>query len=225
MKKFLLSLIVGLSCVAMQAEPVVETLTIKNFTFGSSNGYQNVEYTSQVTGITYKGNTMKPSNSSDDWMQFRTGNNKEAGLVATANPKGYQIVSVKVTPKKGSNRWDVYGKNAAYEDFKDLFDTNKAGTAIGNGTSTSTVTPSDKYSFFGFRANGNAIYIQKIEITYELGGPVDTREECGLAFTAEEFTANIGGENEFPTLKNPNDLAVTYDSETLQSQLLTRTAM
>ena len=213
MKKFLLSLIVGLSCVALQAEPVVETLTIKNFTFGSSNGYQNVEYTSQVTGITYKGNTMKPSNSSDDWMQFRTGNNKEAGLVATANPKGYQIVSVKVTPKKGSNRWDVYGKNAAYEDFKDLFDTNKAGTAIGNGTSTSTVTPSDKYSFFGFRANGNAIYIQKIEITYELGGPVDTREECGLAFTAEEFTANIGGENEFPTLKNPNDLAVTYDSE------------
>lgn len=101
MKKFLLSLIVGLSCVALQAEPVVETLTIKNFTFGSSNGYQNVEYTSQVTGITYKGNTMKPSNSSDDWMQFRTGNNKEAGLVATANPKGYQIVSVKVTPKKG----------------------------------------------------------------------------------------------------------------------------
>ena len=213
MKKFLLSLIVGLSCVAMQAEPVVETLTIKNFTFGSSNGYQNVEYTSQVTGITYKGNTMKPSNSSDDWMQFRTGNNKEAGLVATANPKGYQIISVKVTPKKGSNRWDVYGKNAAYEDFKDLFDTNKAGTAIGNGTSTSTVTPSDKYSFFGFRANGNAIYIQKIEITYELGGSVDTREECGLAYTAEAFTANIGGENEFPTLKNPNDLAVTYDSE------------
>ena len=145
-------------------------------------------------------------------MQFRTSSGG-AGIVATGNSKGYQIVSVKVTPSKGSATWEVYGNSVAYEKFEDLFDTNKQGSNLGSNTATATVTPSDKYSFFGFRSKSGTIYIKEIEITYELGGPVDTREECGLAYSAEEFTANIGAANNFPTLTNPYNLAVTYGSE------------
>lgn len=212
MKKFLLSLIVGLSCVAMQAEPVVETLTVDKFAFTGSSSYCPVTYTSGVTGIKYDGKMFKASASDGGGMQFRTSSGG-AGIVATGNSKGYQIVSVKVTPSKGSATWEVYGNSVAYEKFEDLFDTNKQGSNLGSNTATATVTPSDKYSFFGFRSKSGTIYIKEIEITYELGGPVDTREECGLAYSAEEFTANIGAANNFPTLTNPYNLAVTYGSE------------
>lgn len=40
----------------------------------------------------------------------------------------------------------------------------------------------------------------------------DTREEAGLSYSAEEYTATIDGQNEFPTLSNPNELAVSYES-------------
>lgn len=213
MKKFLLSLIVGLSCVALQAQTVTETLTIDNFGV-TQNSYKDVEYTSETTGITYKGNMAKAQAKDGSGMQFRTTTNKEAGFVATANPKGYEIVSVAVTVSStSSNQWNVYGNDAAYNGFKDLYTDSKAGTLLGNGTKNGTLTPDTKFGFFGFRGNNGAIYISKIEITYELGGEVDTREECGLAFTAEEFTANIGAANSFPTLTNPYNLAVTYDSE------------
>ena len=213
MKKFLLSLIVGLSCVALQAQTVTETLTIDNFGV-TQNSYKDVEYTSETTGITYKGNMAKAQAKDGSGMQFRTTTNKEAGFVATANPKGYEIVSVAVTVSStSSNQWNVYGNDAAYNGFKDLYTDSKAGTLLGNGTKNGTLTPDTKFGFFGFRGNNGAIYISKIEITYELGGEVDTREECGLAFTAEEFTANIGAANDFPTLTNPNNLKVTYESE------------
>ena len=213
MKKFLLSLIVGLSCVALQAQTVTETLTIDNFGV-TQNSYKDVEYTSETTGITYKGNMAKAQAKDGSGMQFRTTTNKEAGFVATANPKGYEIVSVAVTVSStSSNQWNVYGNDAAYNGFKDLYTDSKAGTLLGNGTKNGTLTPDTKFGFFGFRGNNGAIYISKIEITYELDGEEDTREECGLAFTAEEFTANIGAANNFPTLTNPYNLAVTYDSE------------
>lgn len=41
----------------------------------------------------------------------------------------------------------------------------------------------------------------------------DDKEPAGLAYSANEFTYTIGGENEeFPTLSNPNQLPVTYSS-------------
>lgn len=40
----------------------------------------------------------------------------------------------------------------------------------------------------------------------------DTREEAGLSYSAEKYTATIDGQNEFPTLSNPNELAVSYES-------------
>jgi hypothetical protein len=41
---------------------------------------------------------------------------------------------------------------------------------------------------------------------------VDNREEAGLAYSVEEFEATLGEDNTFPTLSNPNELAVSYKS-------------
>ena len=41
---------------------------------------------------------------------------------------------------------------------------------------------------------------------------VDNRVEAGLAYSVEEFEARLGEDNTFPTLTNPNELAVSYKS-------------
>lgn len=215
MKKFLLTLSAALACVAMQAEPVVETLTVDNFG-AKVNSYADFEYTSTATGITYKGNMCKAEEKKGSGMQFRTTANKEAGLVATLNPKGYQIISVKVSPSTAAdittNQWDIYGSNTAYAGFKALYDKATAGTALGNGTTEATITPEDKYCYFGFRANKNAVYIDKIEITYELGGPVETREPAGLAFSGSSFTVALDETFTAPELTKKTSAIPAYES-------------
>ncbi len=215
MKKFLLTLSAALACVAMQAEPVVETLTVDNFG-AKVNSYADFEYTSTVTGITYKGNMCKAEEKKGSGMQFRTTANKEAGLVATLNPKGYQIISVKVSPSTATdittNQWDIYGSNTAYAGFKALYDKATAGTALGNGTTEATITPEDKYCYFGFRANKNAVYIQTIEITYELGGAVETREPAGLSFPAASYTVVMGETFTAPVLTKATNAVPVYES-------------
>lgn len=215
MKKFLLTLSAALACVAMQAEPVVETITVDNFGFTKAEDYKNVTYTSTVTGITYAGNLCKAKADNGEGMQFRTSSGKEAGLVATLNPQGYQIISVKVTPStkaSTTNQWDVYGSNTAYAGFKALYDKTTAGTALGNGKAEATITPEEKFCYFGFRANKNAIYIQKIEITYELGGPVETREPADLSFPQASYTATMGEEFTAPVLTKATTAAAAYES-------------
>lgn len=215
MKKFLLTLSAALACVAMQAEPVVETLTVDNFGFTAATQYKNVTYTSEATGITYAGNMCKANTENGEGMQFRMTKNKEAGLVATRNPKGYQIISVKVTPStkaSTTNQWDVYGSNTAYPSFMALYDNTTAGTALGNGTTEATITPTEKFCYFGFRANKAAIYIQTIEITYELGGAVETREPAGLSFPAASYTVVMGETFTAPVLTKATNAVPVYES-------------
>ena len=65
----------------------------------------------------------------------------------------------------------------------------------------------------GSTTGGNQTNITSITFKDASGAPVVTLKDNELAYSAETCEATIGGENEFPTLTNPNDLAVTYDSE------------
>ena len=142
-------------------------------------------------------------------MQFRTTRKKEAGLVATANPQGAVIKSVKVEPSTTAtttNQWDVYGKSAVYSTFMDLYSTETAGSLIGSGTTAATVTPTNDFVGFGFRGNGGAIYIQKITITYEIGAeapkvvaPVIEMVEMGEGFKVTMTTETEGAEIRYTT--------------------------
>lgn len=217
MKKFLLTLACAVTFGLVQAANVTEILTVDNFGFDKTNTYADVEYTSQTTGITYKGNMCKAIDSNGGGMQFRTTSNKEAGLVATANPNNYKIVSVKVSPStvaSTTNQWDVYGNTVAYSEFKNLYDTSTAGTLIGSGTTESTVEPTTELNYFGFRGNKNAIYINSIEITYaESGSAPDTRKAANLKFSEESVTVLLGDPFTAPTLTKDTNAAVTYSSD------------
>jgi len=215
MKKLLLSLlaVAGLGFTT-NAGIVEEVLTIDKFGVTATLSYQDVEYTSTITGITYKGNLCKANETNGFGMQFRTTSGKEAGLVATANPKNAIIKSVTVEPSttaSTTNQWDVYGKNGVYSTFKDLYNTETAGTLIGSGTSSNTVTSASDFTGFGFRGKKNAIYINKITITYEIAGE-ETKKSADLSFPETSYTIELGQDFTAPTLVNPNSLEVTYSS-------------
>ena len=66
---------------------------------------------------------------------------------------------------------NVYGKNNAYTAVTDLYDSSKQGTLLGTivcGTSTE-LTISGDYTFVGLRSNSGAMYLDKIEITWDNG--------------------------------------------------------
>ena len=210
MRRFLLSAFAALACMATATAAVVEeVITIETFGVTKATTYQDVEYTSTTTGITYKGNLCKSNAANGSCLQFRTTSKKEAGLVATANPQGAVIKSVKVEPSTTAtttNQWDVYGKSAVYSTFMDLYSTETAGSLIGSGTTAATVTPTNDFVGFGFRGNGGAIYIQKITITYEIGAeapkvvaPVIEMVEMGEGFKVTMTTETEGAEIRYTT--------------------------
>lgn len=199
-----------------QAAEITEILTVDNFGIEKQTTYTDVSYTSTLTGITYAGNMAKANAANGAGMQFRTSKNKEAGLVATANPNNYKIISVKVSPSteaSTTNQWDVYGNASAYTNFKDLYSDDTKGLLIGSGTTEATVTATEDLFFFGFRGNKNAIYINQIEIVYSDGsGAPDTRLEAGLEFSATEATATMGEAFTAPTLTFATNAPITYTS-------------
>lgn len=216
MKKILLSMVAAVVCFTMQAATVVDVLTIDCFNFTETSRYLDVTYTSSATGITYTGNIAKSDPNKGSCIQFRRPTtDKESGLVIGSNPNGYKLVSIKVehsTVADSQNKWDVYGKATAYTGIKDLFDTTKAGTLIGSGTSAKTITSTDGYTFVGLRSNTGAIYLASITLTYESGGAVDPKEAAGLAFSQSVCNVNLGDEFTAPTLSKQTDAAVSYTS-------------
>lgn len=215
MKKFLLSMAAVAACFTMQAQTVTDVLTVDNFGFTQATQYKDVTYTSTTTGITYTGNMCKANSTNGDCMQFRSTAGKESGLIIGANPNGYKLVSIKVeNSAKAStkNQWDVYGKTTAYTGYKDLYTAATAGTLVGNGTETATLTSDAGYTFIGLRPNKNAIYLTTITLTYEAGGAVDPREPAGLQFPKTVYTVTLGEDFEAPALSKQTDAAPEFSS-------------
>lgn len=59
-------------------------------------------------------------------------------------------------------------------------------------------------------SNNGWLAVNKFEFFGSEAG--DTREECGLAYSAETYTVTVGEAYELPVLSNPHALAVTYES-------------
>lgn len=81
-----------------------------------------------------------------------------------------------------------------------------SGSLSGNGTAATWTGRAQ--SVIITRDDANPFY-NTITVTYEAQGD---KEEAGLIYAPTSYTATIGGENTYPTLSNPNELDVTYES-------------
>jgi len=175
-----------------------------------------------VSGTTYAGWTDKEGTSGaiyagnsaggNSAIQLRSSNNN-SGIVTTTSGGKVKKVTVTWNTNSASGRTiNIYGKNSAYTDATDLYNTSKQGTLLGSiayGTSTS-ITVTGDYTFIGIRSASNALYLDEIQIEWEPasgeqgGGGSDVTK--GSAWTSGNFTAT-------------SDIANAIDGVTITSSI------
>lgn len=102
-------------------------------------------------------------------IQLRSKNN-DSGVITTASAGHVTKVALEWESHTASGRTvQVYGKNTAYADDTDLFDSSKRGDLLGEivyGTSTELVVEGD-YAYIGVRSKSDALYIAKLSISWD----------------------------------------------------------
>ena len=131
-----------------------------------TNTYSNWSGKSgSASSAVYAGNSAGGNGS----IQLRS-DKSSSGIVTTTS--GGKVTKVVVTWKNNTTNGrtlDVYGKNTAYSTASDLYNSSTQGTKLGSivyGTSTE-LTISGDYTFVGLRSNSGAMYLTKIEITWD----------------------------------------------------------
>ncbi len=143
----------------------VDVLTADLFKATSTTYTDFTDVKAPTSTAVYAGNNAKTSKSE---IQLRSSNN--AGIVSTTS--GGKIRKVVVTWGSGTaegRTLDIYGSASAYTTAADLYDDSKSGKKLGSiicGTSTELVITGD-YDYVGLRSNKSAMYISKIELSYE----------------------------------------------------------
>ncbi len=164
--------------------------------------YQNFSEISLNTAV-YAGNC-SGGNSTSPYIQIRT--NQPSGIVSTTS--GGTIKSVKIFFNSATTNGrvvDVYAKNTAYTSVVNLFSTDKPtqGTKIGSVTKAEnalehTITPTSDYQYIGIRSNSGALYLDKIEIVWEVpdaGEPVIRVDPTSLTINEDGGSFNVTGTN------------------------------
>ena len=135
------------------------------------------------SGVVYAGNTAA------NYGTIQLNNNSSNKGIITTSSTG-KVLSVNVSWNSNTSNGrvvDIYGKNTAYENVTDLYDTGeggKAGTLIGSitkGTNTS-VTIEGSYSFIGIRARSSAMYLDSITVDWAVGDPTYTYSNAAIKF-------------------------------------------
>ena len=133
-----------------------------------------------VTGTSYVEWSGKSSNSSavyagqsaagNNAIQLRS-NNNNSGVITTATGGKVKKIVVTWNSNTASGRTiSVYGKNTAYAAATELYDADKQGDLLGEivmGTTTELEIAGD-YEFIGFRSKSGALYLDEVQIDWDL---------------------------------------------------------
>ena len=107
-------------------------------------------------------------------IQLRSSNNN-SGIVTTASGGKLTKIAVEWNYNTAATRTiTIYGSNSPYTDATDVYNVSKRGTNLGqleydgNNKNTELVIDGD-YTYFGIRSKSGALYLSKIEVTWENG--------------------------------------------------------
>lgn len=179
-------------------------ITNANTYNGQSNSYKDV--TATIGGVSFACQMAGESGT----IQLRSKNNNSGIVTKTALPGYLRKVVIAWSSKTTTSRTlDIYGSNSPYSAPSALY--SSAGTKLGGITLGKTeLTVSGNYEYVGMRSNNGALYLDSIELIYEIpetsvtyttnfdgnGGTVD-----GVAVKSVE--TNEGYEVGMPTPVNP----------------------
>ena len=139
----------------------------------SSTSYQDwANKKGSESDAVYAGQTARGAAADNLSIQFRVKNNN-SGIITTASGGKLKKIEVKFNSSTADRILNVYGKNEAYSAPTDLYDASKAGTLIGEiqaGTGNYSIDVTGDYTFVGFRAKDNPIYVDEIKVSWEPAG-------------------------------------------------------
>ena len=160
----------------------------QDFTGIKASSYTTFSGKQATSGAVYAGNCAGGYSS----IQLRS-NNNNSGIVTTTSGGKVKSITVEWNSNTSNDRTlNVYGKNSAYSNATDLYNSSKQGTLLGTidyGTSTSLTIDGD-YEYIGFRSNSGAMYLTSVTIVWTTDGGSDTptptpteKQACDLALT------------------------------------------
>ncbi len=101
-------------------------------------------------------------------IQLRSDNNNSGVITTNSGGKVKKVVVNWYSSTSTGRTLNVYGKQSAYSDATDLYDTKKQGSLLGTivkGTSTELTINGD-YTFIGLRSASGAMYLSSVSITW-----------------------------------------------------------
>ena len=127
-------------------------------------------YSSWTASATSPAEYAGQSAGSSNTIQLRS-NNSNSGIVTTTSGGKISKVTVTWNESTTSSRiLDVYGKNSAYTDPTDLYNTDNQGTKVGSiAYGTSELAIEGEYTYIGVRSNSGALYLDEIIFTWGEG--------------------------------------------------------
>ncbi|MBR1651800.1 MAG: InlB B-repeat-containing protein [Alloprevotella sp.] len=174
--------------VAGDAIEVKDELTTT--TFGSPTSYTtwSNKAATDGSGAKYAGESAGGTN----YIQIRA--TSPSGIVTTVSGgklKKVEVVWNSSNDPKGRTI-NIYGSNTAYTSPTQLYNTIN-GEKLGSITST-TGTELDitgDYAYIGIRSNANALYLDKVSITWEVGTPDSYSDYCTTVAEDERTPVNL----------------------------------
>ena len=165
-----------------------------------------------------------------DCIQLRS-NNSNSGIIQTTSGGNPTRVSVVWHADTYSSRTlNVYGKNTAYENPTDLYESSTQGTLIGTITKSSGtyLNISGSYQYIGLRSESGAMYLSSISITYagrtsdalNVSNYVmyeDTKNQCLSKLTTAVGYLHDLDSTERAKFVNPTDYVIVKAKERLNA--------
>lgn len=197
MKKFLFS-ILCLFCVVMaqaqESKSIVADVLDQSVTGITGTSYKEFSGKEGKSGAVYAGVVAGSYGS----IQMRS-SNKNEGVVTTKSGGKVRTISIIWNDNTTTGRTlNVYGKNESYSSAKDLFNSTKAtqGTLLCSfkydGTNkASSFTVEGDYGYIGFRSSSSALYVEEIEIQWEVEGNVTPSVAAPVITEPRIFTESM----------------------------------
>lgn len=179
----------------------------------------------EVTGTSYsnwsgkKGtssNAVYAGNSAGGNSSIQLRQQSPSGIVTTTSGGNIKKITISWNTNTSSGRTlNVYGKNTAYSNVSDLYNSSNQGTLIGTivrGTNTSLTITGD-YAYIGLRSSSGAMYLNTISIEWQAAPTYSaycTTIPNTAAFTLSEncYDLNNGMKTYYGTFSNSSAFVI-----------------
>ena len=181
----------------------------------TDNSYSSWTSKSFITEAVYAGNSAGGKTSIQLRSGTTSGSSVHSGIITTVSGGNVKKVEVTWHADSDSGRTiTVYGKNTAYSNANDLYDSTTQGTSLGTISKASTSLDIEgDYAFIGIRSTSGAIYITQLDITWNVDA--NRVSPTGVSLDINSKTVGMGETFKLTATVTPNDAtnqAVTWSS-------------